>query len=72
MNKYKLVEIMKRHGDTQEQLADAVGISLSRFNAKLNEKDNAQFTQGEIQAMKQRYDLRPEEIDEIFFAKCVS
>lgn len=72
MNKYRLVEIMKRHGDTQEQLADAIGISLGRFNAKLNEKDNAQFTQGEIQAMKQRYDLGPEEIDDIFFAKNVS
>lgn len=72
MNKYRLVEIMKRNGDTQEKLANVVGLSLTRFNMKLNETGGAEFTQGEIQAMKQHYDLSPEEIDEIFFAKNVS
>ena len=71
MNKYRLVEIMKRNGDTQEKLAGVVGVSLSRFNAKLNE-NGAEFTQGEIQIIKQHYSLTPEEIYEIFFAKDVS
>ena len=39
---------------------------------KLNETGGAEFTQGEIQAIKQHYDLSPEDLDGIFFAKEVS
>ena len=39
---------------------------------KLNEKDGAEFTQGEIKALKERYNLTPEEVDAIFFARKVS
>ncbi len=72
MNKQKLVGIMHGNGDTQEILAKAIGISVQRFNAKINETNNAEFTQGEIQRIKERYDLTAEDIDEIFFARLVS
>lgn len=69
MNKQKLVGIMHGKGDTQETLAIAIGISLQRFNAKINETGGAEFTQGEIQCIKERYTLTPEEVDEIFLSR---
>ena len=67
MNKNLLVSKMKLFGDTQEDLALFIGISLTRFNAKLNETGGAQFNQGEIQKIKDRYELTGEEVDAIFF-----
>ncbi len=72
MNKALLESKMKLHGDNQSKLADALGISLARFNAKLNKTQGAQFTQGEIQKVKERYNLTGEEVDTIFFNKVVS
>lgn len=67
MNKNKLISVMKLHGDTQESLAEVIGISLSRLNAKINETGGAEFTMGEIRIIKIRYNLTSQEIDEIFF-----
>ncbi len=72
MNKQKLVGIMHGNGDRQEDLAKAIGISPQRFNAKINETDGAEFTQGEIQRIKERYNLNSDDIDAIFFASVVS
>lgn len=72
MNKRKLVAVMYEHGDTQKSLADSLGISLQRLNAKMNETKNAQFTQSEILNIKNKYDLSSDEVDEIFFASLVS
>lgn len=67
MNKNALVSKYKLHGDTQTDLANYIGISVQRFNAKLNETDGAEFTQGEIQKIKEKYNLTSEEVDMIFF-----
>lgn len=72
MNKNKLVGVMHANGDSQEALATAIGLSKSRFNAKLNEYGGAEFTQGEIKLIKNRYELAPSEVDEIFFTENVS
>lgn len=72
MNKRKLVAIMYEHGDTQQSLAEAMGISLQRFNAKINETGGAEFTQSEIRFIKERYNLTSEEVEEIFFTYDVS
>ena len=72
MNKALLESKMKLFGDNQSKLADALGISVQRFNAKLNETDGAQFNQGEIQKVKDRYGLTSEEVDAIFFNGNVS
>lgn len=72
MNKLELAIIMKRYGDTQETLAKAIGISRTRLNAKINETDNASFTQPEICAIKERYQLSDSEINVIFFTRKVS
>lgn len=67
MKKNLLESKMKLHGDIQSDLAEAIGISLQTFNKKLNGTDGGQFTQSEIQKVKERYNLTSKEVDEIFF-----
>ena len=67
MNKNKFVSVMKLHGDTQESLAEAIGISVQRLNAKINSTGGAEFTMSEIREIKIIYNLTCQEIDEIFF-----
>ena len=55
-------------GDTQKILAEAMGLSLSRLNQKINNSDNAEFTQSEIWFIVERYDLSEQEMNMIFFA----
>lgn len=52
---------------TQGDVANAIGISLSRFNAKLNE--SAAFNLGEVRALKRVLQLTTEQIDNIFFCE---
>ena len=66
-NTNMLISKMKLFGDTQQDLADALGLSLVRTNAKINNKDGAEFDQGEIAIMIFRYYLTPEETYLIFF-----
>jgi len=72
MHKNMLVSKMKLHGDTQTDLAEYIGISLQRFSAKLNSTGGAEFTQTEIQKIKEKYNLTSEEVDMIFFGQNVS
>lgn len=59
--KAKIVE----NGDTQAQLAAALGISASNMNDKINGKSD--FRQNEIAAIRNRYCLTADEVDRIFF-----
>ncbi len=59
---------MKLYGDTNATLAAAIGISPQRLSAKINETGGAEFTQGEIDAIRKRYQLSISEVGEIFFA----
>ena len=59
---------MKLYCDRQSDIAEHLGISLSRFNAKLNGTDGAEFTSSEIAKIKERYKLTDEEVIEIFFS----
>lgn len=63
MLKGKLAE----NGMTQANAAERIGISLSRFNAKLNETRGAEFSLGEVLALKNVLNLSPEQINQIFF-----
>ena len=71
MNKNMFVSKMKLFGDTQEILAEAIGLSLSRLNAKINGTDGAEFKQGEIKFFRNRWNLTPDEVDQIFFGSAV-
>ena len=72
MNKRLLRAVMAEAGDTQADLAAAMGISLSRFNAKLNEREGAAFTQTEMAFIIDRYRLTSDRAMQIFFSKEVS
>ena len=72
MNKNMLISKMKLFGDNQADLAEALGLSLSRTNAKINETDGAEFTKSELDIMKVRYHLTADEMDLIFFNAKVS
>lgn len=67
MNKLLFKSAMVEHDDTQLTLANALGISLSRCNAKINERNNAAFTQSEIAFIINRYHLTNDRAMEIFF-----
>ena len=69
MDKNLFISKMKLFGDTQSDLAHALNLSLVRMNAKINETDGAEFKQSEISAIRTRYNLTMEEVDQIFFAK---
>ena len=66
MNKEKLKSVMALHGDTIKTLAEYLGISEQSLCNKINE-NGTEFKQGEIKAIKDRYNLSPEEVDAIFF-----
>lgn len=67
LNKLFLKSHMARYGDTQKNLADAIGLSLSRLNAKINSAKGAEFTQNEISFIAQRYKLKARDIEDVFF-----
>jgi len=67
MNTNLLKGKIKELAMTQESAAQKIGMSVSRFNAKLNETGGAEFSLGEIKALKDLFGLQPEQIDQIFF-----
>ena len=66
MNSRLLKRIIALNDDTQERLADALGISLSNLNAKIN-GTGASFRQTEIAAIKSRYHMSAKDVDAVFF-----
>lgn len=68
LNKNQLRSFMALNGDNDGKLAEYLGLSRSRFSAKINETGGAEFNQGEISKIKQRYNLTADEIDSIFFS----
>jgi len=72
VNKNMFKSKMKLFGDTNAILAKSIGISPQRLSAKINETGGAEFVQGEIKKIKDRYNLTPDEVNDIFFTQKVS
>ena len=70
MNSNLLKATIVKNGDTQETLAEAMGMQASGLNMRIN--GHIEFRRSEINFIKQRYKLSSHEIDEIFFAELVS
>ena len=68
VNKQRLKSVMALHGDRNEDIANYMGISPQRFSAKLNGTKGAEFTQSEIQKVKEKYNLTCGQVGAIFFA----
>lgn len=67
MNDKLLRSKMVLYGDTNTTLAEYLNISPQRFSAKLNETAGAEFTQGEIKMIRDRYDMTDKDVVDIFF-----
>ena len=63
---------MVLHDDTQESLADAIGVSRGTMNQKINETNGRNFDQDEIRKLIDRWNLVPEEVVTIFFSDDVA
>lgn len=67
MNKLRLESIMRLHGDTGTSLAKYLGMARPTFSVKINETNGAEFTQGEIAMIREKYSLNAEDVIAIFF-----
>jgi hypothetical protein len=65
MNNNMFSGYMKINGDTNETLAEYLDISPTSVSNKRTGK--SEFTQGQIVAIKNRWNLTPELVDQIFF-----
>ena len=70
MNSNLLKATIVKNGDTQEKLAEAMGLQTSGLNMRIN--GHVEFRRNEINFIKQRYGLTTDEIDAIFFTELVS
>ena len=61
---------MDRNGDTQERLAEALGMSQSGLSNRIN--GHIEFHQNEMNMIRERYQQTAEEMQNIFFAGAVS
>ena len=71
MDSQKLKGMIVTFDGNQENLAKAMGMSLSRLNAKINETD-AEFTKTEIEFIRDRYKMSRKQVMDIFFTNPVS
>lgn len=67
MNSNLLKGEIRAKAMTQENIARSIGVSLSRFNAKLNGTNGAEFSLGEVRSIKSILGLSAEQVDNIFF-----
>ena len=70
MNSLEMKVAMKRNEDTQEKLAEALGLQISGVNARIN--GHIDFRASEIEVIRNRYDLTDEQLVKIFFKTKVS
>ena len=70
MNSGELKATMARNHDTQEKLAEALDLTVSGVNLRINGK--IEFRRSEINKIRKRYTLSPEDTITIFFDDEVS
>jgi hypothetical protein len=68
MDKFELEKVMYENGDTAKIMADVLGISLTSFYNRKNERNGSEFTRKDISIMAKRWNLSAERIKKIFFA----
>ncbi|MBQ1791225.1 MAG: helix-turn-helix transcriptional regulator [Oscillospiraceae bacterium] len=66
MNSNLLKAEMVKNGDTQTKLAEALGMTTSCLNQRIN--GSVDFRKNEINEIRKRYHLTAEQTIEIFFA----
>lgn len=59
---------IRARGLTQSDVSSEIGLSLSRFNAKINNTGGAEFSLVEVRNLKKLLSLTSAQIDAIFFS----
>jgi transcriptional regulator with XRE-family HTH domain len=70
VNTNELKAVMKRNDDSQEKLAEALGLKISGVSDRIRGK--TEFRRSEINLIRERYNLSAEETIAIFFDDSVS
>ena len=70
MNSLEMKVAMKRNEDTQEKLAEVLGLQISGVSARINGRIS--FRASEIEKIRERYKLSNDELVKIFFTTKVS
>lgn len=70
VNSLEMKVAMKRNEDTQEKLAEALGLQVSGISARVN--GHIDFRTSEIEKIRARYKLTDDELIKIFFTTKVS
>ena len=70
MDSLEMKVAMKRNNDTQEKLAEALGLQISGVNARINGK--VDFRSSEIKKIIRRYHLTADDVNRIFFSSAAS
>ena len=65
----RIKSLMVLNGDTLVTLSEVIGCTKETLSRKINEWEGSEFTQSEIKAIRDYYNLTPEEVNAIFFAK---
>lgn len=70
MNRAGIKSVIARNGETQGDLAAAIGLTPSALSLRINGK--VRFSLSEVNKIRKRYRLSPEETVDIFFEDRVS
>lgn len=70
MNTAGIKSVIAKHGETQGDLAEAIGLTPSALSLRVNGK--VRFSLNEVNRIRKRYKLSPEETVDIFFDEAVS
>lgn len=70
VNTQLIRSVIVKNGDTQALLASALGLAVSALNARIH--GQVDFRRKEINLIRKRYNLSPEETMDIFFSEAVS
>jgi hypothetical protein len=60
------------NGDDWGSLAECLDVTAEDCSDKANERNGFEFNQIEIEKMKEKFSLSPEQVDDIFFGRMVS
>lgn len=69
MNKQMLKSIMTLHGERIKDLARVIGVTPQTCSDKINERNGAEFKQGEIKAIARHYKMTEQQLIAIFFTE---
>lgn len=69
MNRNEFRAVMAAHGENYSDIAELLSCTLATVSLKVNGKNGIGFTQPEIMAIKEHYQLDAVQTEKIFFSE---